>query len=621
MLNPYARHIYLEELRPPEGYILDRAIATTFSLDLLTLLMAPLSMVIFEAGNKANVLQDPIAVMEALRQTSNKLGIFCQQGRISVPKSCNLLYSYLEKVVVEVRSPDRYGVFHPKIWILRFKSREGERIFYRFVCLSRNLTFDHSWDTTLVLDGKLEDRKKAFARNHPLADFVASLPGLSARGAVSNTIKDHIKLLRAEIPFVRFRAPEDFEDEIRFIPLGIDEYKKKPSFNNTSRLFIMSPFLSEDHIKCLAELGSNNILVSRPESIDALSDEAFTRMAKNCDMYIMSDGTEKPDSEGINEEPKNINEDLSGLHAKMYLSEEGWYAKILSGSANATTAAFNGKNVEFLTEIVGRRSKFGIDSLLCDDDGKASFLSLLRKYKRPQNFPPDDVIQRKLEETIELARRAVINSGLSVFITPQGGNVKLFDVAIAASRKLAFNESLIEKTIYPISLQDSFAKDMSCLKDQERIVFSSVSLPSLTSFYAIRLTAAKGAHKASCAFVLNLPTSGIPDTRDNTILQSIISDQNRFIRYLLFLLADDPSIFQMEEIIARGEGKSDAVKTRAMLNLPLFEEMVKAYSRAPEKIKRIKDLIIDIKKSEDGEKLFPEGFEEMVEVFLGAIKQ
>jgi hypothetical protein len=467
----------------------------------------------------------------------------------------------------------------------------------------------------------LEDRKKAFARNHALADFIASLPGLTVRGAVSNTIKEHIKLLKTEIPYVSFQTPEDFESEIRFIPLGIDEYKKKPSFNNTSRLFFMSPFLSEGHINCLSELGSNNILVSRQESIDALSNEAFGRIAKNCDIYIMSDGTEKPDNEPINEETQNISDDLSGLHAKMYLSEEGWYARILTGSANATTAAFSGKNVEFLTEIIGRRSKFGIDKLLCEDDGKGSFRSLLRKYKRPQNIPPDDVIQKKLEETIEEARSAVINAGLSTSIAQQTGNAKLFDVAITASRKWELNELLIEKSIYPISLQDPFAKDLSCLKDKGNIIFTGMSLSSLTSFYAIRLTAANSGQKASCSFVLNLPTSGIPATRDNTILQSIISDRSRFVRYLLFLLADDPSMFQIEELIARGEGKAETVKTGAMLNLPLFEEMLKAYSRAPEKIKRIKDLIVDIKKSENGGNLFPEGFEELVEVFLGAIKQ
>ena len=56
MLEPGKRLLYLEELRPPEGYQLDRAIATTFSLDLLSLLMAPVSMVLHESQSQNELL-------------------------------------------------------------------------------------------------------------------------------------------------------------------------------------------------------------------------------------------------------------------------------------------------------------------------------------------------------------------------------------------------------------------------------------------------------------------------------------------------------------------------------------------------------------------------------------
>jgi hypothetical protein len=47
-LDPNVRRIYLDELRPPPGYVVDRAIGTTYSLDLLALLAVPLSMACFE---------------------------------------------------------------------------------------------------------------------------------------------------------------------------------------------------------------------------------------------------------------------------------------------------------------------------------------------------------------------------------------------------------------------------------------------------------------------------------------------------------------------------------------------------------------------------------------------
>ena len=146
MLEPNSRCIYLEELRPPVGYRLERAIATTYSLDLLTLLMAPLSMALNECHNREDALKDPIAILEALRQTTNRLTVFCQQGRIAVPAKDALLYRYLEPVVVEVQSPDNRGVFHAKTWLLRFVGEAADDpVHYRFLCLSRNLTFDRSW--------------------------------------------------------------------------------------------------------------------------------------------------------------------------------------------------------------------------------------------------------------------------------------------------------------------------------------------------------------------------------------------------------------------------------------------------------------------------------------------
>ena len=41
MLAPDQRELFLDALRPPEGYQFDRGIGTTFSLNLLTLLVVP----------------------------------------------------------------------------------------------------------------------------------------------------------------------------------------------------------------------------------------------------------------------------------------------------------------------------------------------------------------------------------------------------------------------------------------------------------------------------------------------------------------------------------------------------------------------------------------------------
>lgn len=220
MLAPDNRYTYLNQLKPPAGYTLDRALATTFSLDLLTLLIAPLAMVFYECQDKDEAITSRVEVIEALRRVVDRLVIFCQKGRIDVPKTASLLYSYLEPVVVEVQPAEGSAVFHPKTWLLRFTG-EGRPVFYRFLCLSRNLTFDHSWDTVLSLEGEVQERKRGFGTNRPLRDFVAALTGLAERD-LPDSLRAHIELVADEVGRVIFETPLGFDGELEFTPSGIE---------------------------------------------------------------------------------------------------------------------------------------------------------------------------------------------------------------------------------------------------------------------------------------------------------------------------------------------------------------------------------------------------------------
>lgn len=123
MLSPDDRHLFLQALRPPEGYTFDSGIGTTFTLDLYTLLITPLSLALFDRDSTEQALSDPLSLLESLRRYASRLTIFCQAGRINLPKESHPLLSYLESMVVEVQSP-RGGVFHPKLWLLRYSSTD-----------------------------------------------------------------------------------------------------------------------------------------------------------------------------------------------------------------------------------------------------------------------------------------------------------------------------------------------------------------------------------------------------------------------------------------------------------------------------------------------------------------
>src|SRR5881392_1859281 len=104
MLEPQERRLLHDILKPPAGYAFDQAIATTFSLDLQTLLAVPLAFTSFQIED-ANGRQDPspAALLEAARRYSEQVTVFCQTGQIAPPGRRQPLLAFLEPAVVEVR--------------------------------------------------------------------------------------------------------------------------------------------------------------------------------------------------------------------------------------------------------------------------------------------------------------------------------------------------------------------------------------------------------------------------------------------------------------------------------------------------------------------------------------
>ena len=75
-----------------------------------------------------------------------------------MPNKVTALYILLEKMVFQVNTVKNkrlsaYPSFHPKFWLIRYIDSENEPL-YRVVILSRNLTFDRSWDVAFYMDGK-----------------------------------------------------------------------------------------------------------------------------------------------------------------------------------------------------------------------------------------------------------------------------------------------------------------------------------------------------------------------------------------------------------------------------------------------------------------------------------
>ena len=160
---------------------LDFALGTTYTLDLLALIAAPLAFYFWRVGGqrgKACPRSGRLCMQSLRTNADHSLRIFHQWGGIHPPPRYERLYHYLEDSIVAVRPTTGHGVFHAKVWVLRYV-RDDAPVRYRLLNLSRNLTFDHAWDLALVMEGELTTRNRAYAVNHPLGDFVAALPLIS----------------------------------------------------------------------------------------------------------------------------------------------------------------------------------------------------------------------------------------------------------------------------------------------------------------------------------------------------------------------------------------------------------------------------------------------------------
>jgi hypothetical protein len=163
MLSPDQRAVAMELLRPPAGFRIDQIVLTSYSLDLDVLLALPLAVLAHSDRGVDELLEDPMMVIEALREAGERLHVFVDEGGIAVPHANRALYTLLETCVHPVRAPGG-GAFHPKVWLVRFVD-EDQQPLIRVAVSSRNLTFDRSWDVALTSEAAPEARRVKESRS------------------------------------------------------------------------------------------------------------------------------------------------------------------------------------------------------------------------------------------------------------------------------------------------------------------------------------------------------------------------------------------------------------------------------------------------------------------------
>jgi hypothetical protein len=608
-LNPGNRSLLLECLRPPEGYRFDQAIATTYSLDLLALLTAPLAFTFFDwEEDDGEVTADPLALLEALRRHADRISLYCQAGGIKLPPATQRLTAYLERTIVEVQAP-KGGVFHPKLWLLRYVSPTGP-VRMRLVCLSRNLTFDRSWDTAVVLDGFVRARKNAYGDNHPIGEFIERLPGLATR-PVGDSVRARAQQLAHEVRRAEWERPDGI-DELLFWPLGLGSKEQWPFGGELARrpLLVMAPFLSDAMLKEVAERSKQATLISRPDQLGCLRPETLARFEK---VYAF-DPPQEDDPDAIGDRDAAC---LSGLHAKVYVIDDGWKARVFLGSANATTAAFN-RNVEFLVELAGRKSEFGIDRLLGREEGKQTgLIDLLQPWSGHSVTPTAEELEtQKLDDELEELRCAIAAVPLAVTVSvtaPDQFSLQIAGSAVAP----ALNGATL--ACWPITLRAERAIDLTSAP-VVKATFDGLSLDALTGFVAFELTkqTSQGAW-VSKRFACTAAITGMPADRLDRLLAAILTDREHLMRLLWLLLEAQGGLLLGGD--PNGGSAGVLPWQSAAGGYPVFERMLRALAGDPARLKEIGRLIEDLSRTPEGARLLPTGLVSLWQAVQGVANE
>jgi hypothetical protein len=626
MLEPESRMTYMEAMRPPQGFHLEKAVGTTFSAELETLILIPLALSSKDGFCDEEGVPNFLALLDSIRRTSSRMTVFCQRGRVLLPKALSKMNAFLNHSLFEVTPPK--GSFHPKTWLIHFSSDDGDEL-YRFICTSRNITSSKSWDTIVVLDGELYDEEP-----HDNKQLVDYLGWLSKQECLSEE-PDKAAIVRGfsnEIRNVRFSDINPAE-ECHFDysrpgahnkPLGLEW------LDTIGRLLVISPFLSQEQLEDLAKRlpddGGEGILVSSFDALKALdwSSEALNRYSSK--FYWDDELTSEP--EEIPEEPEAPDDatesadvgaggepaKLSGLHAKLYIAEAGDNVTLLTGSSNATNAGFRGHNVEFVTVLKGKRKHLGIDTILGTDDtaGSARLRDFLVEFEPPDKPPPVDEAQQKMTLDLESTRRAVAK-GEIVIKVQRGEQPRTFDLAVGfrpAEDEAVTLPDGIEGQFWPASLgKKGNTKPLSTFINGKEALFDSIGPGDVSKFSAFELVGRReGVKETRLGFVLGGRFEGEPEGLEEMVVASLLDKPEKFYEYLWFLLLTNyvsvPSIMPGAGLFGtwkQGPGKRFSAT-------PLFEDLLSRCVEDPGLIKDIDSLVMAFEKDERAEEIIPAEF-------------
>lgn len=606
MLSPDTGVTLGDALRPPDGYQLDIAVGTTFTLDLVALLAIPTAFSFAPSvrDDTADHEHPPLGRLEALRTYSSRITVFTDAAHISLPTtSAGTLLGFLDDSVVPVRAP-LGGYFHPKIWIVRFRAH-GDFFLHRVLIPSRNLTFDRSRDTLALLDEARSDDKSDTATTLPtLYQLLTDLPDLAVGAGPTDIRLAQLDDLSRTVATARFVPPSGF-DSMQLHCLGFTgTAHASPLPTDAIRSLIVSPFLGTTLPEGISSQSDKLTLVSRPAALD--STFAGVPEDKRPNSYVLNPGliddADAPDS-GVNDGSSAENDTVAndetetgGLHAKLFVFDRrGNRTSMFTGSANATENAFR-KNSEVLLRLDGPSHTVGVSHILQaqapDQHGDVhpSLMSILVPHTWSE--PVDDE-QSDTEKEVADLRTALSAIAVRADVTA----LPVSDSAVEAVSRFTVVYSTTDSLDVPrgMTVQVRPITQTEWHRYEGGPLATSFTLPvhQLTRFLGVRIRMGD----TTASFVLAAEMHGAPEDRSDQLLSHLIESPERPVRYLIMLLSDLPEDRFGNE--ATGALERYAGPGSDLRTVPLLELMLRALVAAPDRLREVDRLMSLVAKDSD----------------------
>jgi HKD family nuclease len=603
---------YSELLKPPHGSVLERAIGTTYTLDLHALLAVPVAMY-YGKSLETDFEKDenPFDVFDAISKASKTVTIFCQKGKVKVPKKFNKLLSFTEDCVKEITPSGIGSSFHPKCWWLWFKNPKSKLKTVRFVVLSRNLTFDRSWDVSFSFDGEVGDEIKN--QNKPMVELLEYLENSSDIKIDKQFKSDLLRAnfdIKSDLPFKTWS----------FYPIGISEAHQNPLSSNYLRpdvLLMMSPFVDDKTTINIADKATDKTwLFSRKTELRKLKDDTFEHLSNQyCIPDIIVDG--EMNDKMVDEMP-NVEPEPLDMHAKLFISRKGNTNTWLLGSANLTSPAF-GRNIECLIELKTD------DSLLSPETIYKELVSTEKEKKLFEEYTPVKVEIDKVEEDVKQAIRRL---EYEIISCPFSGKAIVDNSGIYFTYEVEFDATTLKPSIelkvyiqpYSITLNADEAKQIKPAQQNTLFFEDKVKESHLSKYFIVSITYIG---KLKKSFLLKAEMDLSASQRESKIFAEIISSKEKFLQFLRFLLSDTGIVPDSAIPLTNGNtsnNENNHEQAWQVYNIPLYEELLKVVSQQPDKFRSIDNTFTKLIASDETKDRIPTELLDLWKLFKDAIQ-